>query len=88
VTKLVCEFKVELHCKFTPQALWPYIQEYGVRKLAREIGVSREGLYKSFSVKGNPRMRTVFAVLNKLNLHTCFGIIERDEAAGLTKEGK
>jgi len=37
-------------------------------KLARNIGMSREGLYKALSDDGNPTFTTVFKVLRGLNL--------------------
>ena len=36
--------------------------------IAREAGVSREGLYKAFSGKGNPTFSTVLKVMRALNL--------------------
>ena len=81
MTIYVCELKDKPHKKVTPSALSPYIKAYGVSKLAREIGVSREGLSRSFSAKGNPRVRTVFAVIRQLKLHACFGIREQAEAS-------
>lgn len=35
----------------------------GMAEIARKTGLSREGLYKTLSVKGNPEMATVLRVL-------------------------
>ena len=40
----------------------------GMAKLARELGVDRAGLYKSFSADGNPYFLTVVKVLDNLGL--------------------
>ncbi len=34
----------------------------GMTEIAREIGLSREQLYRSFSEKGNPRLKTMLAL--------------------------
>ena len=38
----------------------------GMAKTAREAGITREGLYKALSPKGNPSFATVFKVLNAI----------------------
>jgi probable addiction module antidote protein len=38
----------------------------GMSQLARELGLSREGLYDSLSPKGNPSFTTVVKVLDNL----------------------
>ena len=38
----------------------------GMAQIAREIGVTREGLYKSLSPAGNPSFETVLKLLNIL----------------------
>ena len=38
----------------------------GMAKTAREAGITREGLYKALSPKGNPTFSTVFKVLNAI----------------------
>ena len=40
--------------------------------LAREVGMSREGLYKALSPKGNPSFATVLKVSRSLGLHLKF----------------
>ena len=43
-----------------------------VSKLARETGISREGLYKALSDKGNPSFSTVMKVAGALGLRINF----------------
>jgi probable addiction module antidote protein len=38
----------------------------GMSQISRELGVTREGLYKSFSKEGNPSFMTVVDVLDNL----------------------
>lgn len=38
----------------------------GMAQLAKECGVTREGLYKTLSPKGNPSFKTVASVLNNM----------------------
>ncbi|MCL2138813.1 MAG: putative addiction module antidote protein [Treponema sp.] len=40
----------------------------GMAKIARELGVSREGLYRSLAPAGNPSIETVFKLLDILGL--------------------
>ncbi len=44
----------------------------GMTKIAREIGVGRESLYKSLSDHGNPEVDTVLKVVNALGLQIAF----------------
>ena len=37
-------------------------------ELARETGLSREQLYRSFSEQGNPTLKTVFTVTSALGV--------------------
>lgn len=43
-------------------------KSYGMSKLAEETGLTREGLYKSFSKNGNPSFITVSKVAQALGL--------------------
>ena len=49
-------------------AIGDVVRARGINAMAEEIGVSREGLYKSFSGKRKPNIETVFNVLDKLGL--------------------
>jgi probable addiction module antidote protein len=40
----------------------------GMTELARETGLSREQLYRSFSEHGNPTLKTLLAVMNALGI--------------------
>ena len=40
----------------------------GMTQIARELGVTRKGLYKSLAPDGNPSFKTVFKLLNFLGL--------------------
>jgi len=40
----------------------------GMSKVARELGVSREGLYRSLAPNGNPSFDTVFKLLDLLGM--------------------
>ncbi|PIM54084.1 putative addiction module antidote protein [Roseateles chitinivorans] len=40
----------------------------GMTQVAEQTGLSREHLYRSFSEKGNPTLRTLLAVLNVLGI--------------------
>ena len=41
----------------------------GMTKIARSLGMSREGLYRSLSPSGKPSFETVVRLLNLLGLH-------------------
>ena len=49
-------------------AIGDVVRARGVNKMAAEMGVSREGLYKSFSGNRKPNIETVFNALDKLGL--------------------
>jgi probable addiction module antidote protein len=40
----------------------------GMTELARETGLSREQLYRSFSEQGNPTLKTMLAVMDALGM--------------------
>lgn len=40
----------------------------GMAQIAEETGLSREQLYRSFSERGNPTLKTTMAVLNALGV--------------------
>ena len=41
----------------------------GMSKIAKETGVTREGLYKALSAEGDPRLTTFLGVIKSLGLH-------------------
>jgi probable addiction module antidote protein len=49
-------------------ALGDIARARGMAQLARDTGVSREGLYKALSAEGNPEFATVMKVVKALGL--------------------
>jgi probable addiction module antidote protein len=52
------------------------IAKGGVKKLAKQSGLSRESLYKTLSSKGNPRLHTLKIILRTLGYDIFFKHIE------------
>jgi probable addiction module antidote protein len=50
------------------QALGVVARAKGMTELAKESGLSREQLYRSFSGKGNPTLKTMLAVMRAVGL--------------------
>ena len=48
-------------------------------KLAREIGLSREGLYRALSTDGNPEFATIIKVIKGLGLRLHAGAIRHSK---------
>ncbi|MBK1736214.1 putative addiction module antidote protein [Halorhodospira abdelmalekii] len=54
----------------------------GMTELARETGLSREQLYRSFSEQGNPTLKTLLKVMRALDVDlTVTARTQRDSAA-------
>jgi probable addiction module antidote protein len=49
-------------------ALGDIARARGMSQLARETGLSREGLYQALSAKGNPEFSTIMKVIRALGL--------------------
>lgn len=49
-------------------ALGDIARARGMAQLARDTGISREGLYKALSAEGNPEFATVMKIVKALNL--------------------
>ncbi|HET7757331.1 MAG TPA: addiction module antidote protein [Steroidobacteraceae bacterium] len=49
-------------------ALGTIARMYGMVRLARDTGLTREGLYKALSADGNPSLGTVLKVMKALGL--------------------
>jgi probable addiction module antidote protein len=49
-------------------ALGDVARAYGMVQLARDTGLTREGLYKALSKKGNPSLDTILKVIHALGL--------------------
>lgn len=53
---------------YIAKALGVVARAKGMSDIARQTGLSREQLYRSFSEKGNPTLKTTLAVLHALGL--------------------
>jgi probable addiction module antidote protein len=53
---------------YIAHALGVVARSKGMTELARETGLSREQLYRSFSEEGNPTLKSLLAVMNALGL--------------------
>ncbi len=53
---------------YIAKALGVVARAKGMSQIARETGLSREQLYRSFSAQGNPTLKTTLAVLHALGL--------------------
>ena len=53
---------------FIAAALGTIARAYGMVKLAKDTGLTREGLYKALSEDGNPSLGTVLKVVKALGL--------------------
>jgi probable addiction module antidote protein len=53
---------------YIPHALGIAARAKGVAQIARQTGLSREQLYRSFSENGNPTLKTTIAVMKALGI--------------------
>ena len=53
---------------YIAKALGVVARAKGMSELARETGLSREQLYRSFSEQGNPTLKTMLAVMRALGV--------------------
>lgn len=53
---------------FIAIALGNVARAHGMVRLAKETGITREGLYKALSAEGNPSLGTVLKVMTALGL--------------------
>jgi probable addiction module antidote protein len=60
-------FKTE-DAGYIAHALGVVARARGMADIARRTGLSRAQLYRSFSAAGNPRLRTILAVMNALGV--------------------
>jgi probable addiction module antidote protein len=49
-------------------ALWVVARAKGMAQIAGQTGLSREQLYRSFSERGNPTLKTTLAVMKALGI--------------------
>ena len=65
---------------FIAHALGDVVRAIGMSDVAREAGVTREGLYKALSDKGDPRLSTLLGVMRALGLQlTARAASDREE---------
>lgn len=57
---------------FVAQALGVIARSGNLSELARQVGMSREGLYKALSTDGNPSFATIMKVASALGLRLQF----------------
>lgn len=53
---------------YVAHALGVVARAKGMSQIAKETGLSREQLYRSFSEKGNPTLKTTLAVMKALGI--------------------
>jgi probable addiction module antidote protein len=53
---------------YISHALGVVARAKGMTQIARETGLSREQLYRSFSERGNPTLKNTFAVMKALGI--------------------
>lgn len=53
---------------YIAKALGVVARARGMTEIARETGLSREQLYRSFSEKGNPTLKTTLAVMRAIGV--------------------
>lgn len=55
----------------------------GMSQLARDTGITREGLYRALSAKGNPELATVLKIIKALGmkLHAAPSVIPKPQRA-------
>ncbi|MDP3979399.1 MAG: putative addiction module antidote protein [Pseudomonas sp.] len=51
-----------------PKAMGVVARAKGMTELAKETGLAREQLYKSFSERGNPTLKTMLVVMRALGV--------------------
>jgi len=63
------------------QALSTIARARGMTQLARDTGLTREGLYKALSSEGNPEFATIMKVIHALGLKIQGGEMSQTKAA-------
>ena len=48
------------------------VKAHGISKMAKEVSLSRTGIYKTLSKKGNPELKTFMAILTASGLKMSF----------------
>ena len=68
ITTYLTEVSKENDPRMLSLALGDVARAKGMTLLARETGISRDGLYKSFGENGNPTLETLSKVANALGM--------------------
>ena len=63
-----CFEEADNDAAFIAAALGDIARAYGMMRLARETGLTREGLYKTLSKDGNPSFSSILKVIHALGL--------------------
>lgn len=62
-------------------ALGTVARARGMTKVAKQAGVTREGLYKAFSETGDPKLSTLLGTLHALGLKLSVKCVDENEDA-------
>jgi len=73
---------------YVAHALGIVARAKGMTQIAKETGLSREQLYRSFSSKGNPTLQTMFAVMRALGIEMTAKTAEPAEHAESAEHAK
>ena len=65
--------------KFLLDVIGALARSEGMSQIARELGVTREGLYKSLAPAGNPSFETILKLLDILGF--CLKVEQKEKAA-------
>ena len=68
ITALMAEAFESKDAAYIAHALGVVARAKGMAQIARETGLSREQLYRSFSEHGNPTLKTTIAVMKALGI--------------------
>lgn len=68
----------ETDTKFLFETLGALTRSEGMARVAKELGITREGLYKSLSPNGNPSFETVLKLLDLLGFQL---VIQQKQAS-------
>lgn len=68
ITEFVADALETGDATYIAKAMGVVARAKGMTELAKETGLSREQLYRSFSEKGNPTLKTMLAVMKALGV--------------------
>lgn len=73
---------------YVSHALGVVARARGMSEIARESGLSREHLYRSFSENGNPTLKSILAVMGTLGVQLSATAIENSSTPGTDSSTK